>query len=154
MNPAVASSADEALGLWHDTFYLTLKISDKAEKKDSGSSAGSNSAPCEHMFPSLWTFFGVLLLGHHMLCIIMYVIQFIGLYFVPLSGLLITSILSHKCNYGHHVMFSMEIHLVQKAGRDPSTWQSFHRRKTKTCSKKWMAEFLMFLITTRRKKSF
>lgn len=94
--------------------------------------------------------FGFLLLCQHMLRIRTYVIQFISLYFVPLSGLLITSILSLKCNYGHHVMFSMEMHLVQKAGRDPSAWQSFHRWKTKTCSKKWMAEFLMFLITTRR----
>lgn len=31
-------------------------------------------------------------------------------------------------------MFS-EIDLVEKAGKDPSAWQSFHQWKTKTCSK-------------------
>ena len=104
------------------------------------------SAHCAHVFyffvGHFWAF---LLLCQHMLCIRMYAIQFISLYFVPLSSLLITSILSLKCNYGRHVMFSMEMHSVQKAGRDPSSWQRFYRqRKTKTCSKNGWQSFLCF----------
>ena len=102
------------------------------------------------MFPSLlFLAFRCLL---HVLCIRTYVTQFISLYFVPLSGLLITSILSLKCNYGHHVMFSMEIHLVpyRRLGGILRLGSASIDGKQKHALKKWMAGFLMFLITTRR----
>lgn len=138
------SSVDAALDIWDDTFYLTFKTRDTAERSVLFPKMDQIQLPVNMCFLLCGRFFGFLLLCQHMLCIIMYVIQFISLYFVPLSGLLITSILSLKCNYGHHVMFSMEMHSVQKAGRNPSAWQSFHRRKTKTCSKNGWQGFLWF----------
>lgn len=65
--------------------------------------------------------FGLLLLHQHVLCISLYVLRCIGLYFVPLSGLLITLILSLKCNYVHHVMFLVESHLVWEPESDSLT---------------------------------
>lgn len=129
INPAFVRSSDEDLDVWDVVFYWPVKTAGKG-RRNLGLWAGSKSVHCAHAFPSLCTF---LALGdcQHMLCIRKYAIQFISLYFVLLSGLLITSILSLKCKYGHHVMFSMEIHLVQKAWRDALAWQGFHRLKTK-----------------------
>lgn len=90
--------------------------------------------------------FGFVSPCQHMLCIRLYVLRFTGLYFVQLSGLLITSILSLKCNYVHHVMFLVERH--RRLGASPRLWQSFHQWKTKTCSEDGWQRLAVFLITT------
>lgn len=94
--------------------------------------------------------FGFLLPCQHMLCIRLYVLRFTGLYFVQLSGLLITSILSLKCNYVHHVMFLVERR--RGLGARPRLWQSFHQWKTKTCSEDGWRALVVFLFQQGEKK--
>lgn len=87
-------------------YYLfTFKPSEKAQRSD----------PFTEWDQYLHMFFLLcfLLPCQHVLCIRLYVLRCIGLYFAPLSGLLITSILSLKCNYVHHVMFLVERYLVR-----------------------------------------
>lgn len=96
---------------WMSGMIFILPLRDKGRRKCSGYYAGSNSL-CGF-------FLGFLLHCQHMLYIRMYVIQFISLYFVPLSGLLITSNLSLKCNYGHHVMFQMKCIWYRRLGETP-----------------------------------
>lgn len=105
------SPHDTALDVWDDMFYLTFKPGDETERSVLFSELDQFLLPVHMCFLLCGCFLGFFLLCQHMLCIRPYVLQFITLYFVPLSGLLIASILSLKCNYVHHVMFLVEIHL-------------------------------------------
>lgn len=128
-------------------FLFTFKPADKAQR--SVPFADSNQV---FSSPRMWfsfyvnALFGYLLPCQHMLCIRLYVLRFTGLYFVQLSGLLITSILSLKCNYVHHVTFLVERH--GRLGASPRLWQSFHQWKTKACSEDGWQRLAVFLITT------
>lgn len=132
-------------------FFLIvyLQAARQSTKKHSVRWLGSIFFLPAHMFFLLYgCIFGFLLPCQHVLCIRLYVLQFTGLYFVQLSGLLITSILSLKCNYVHHVMFLVERH--RRLGVIPRLWQSSHWWKTKTCSEDGWQRLAAFLITTEK----
>lgn len=133
-------------------FFVYLQAGRQSTKKRSVRWLGSSFFLPTHMFFLLYgCIFGLLLPCQHMLCIRLYVLQFTGLYFVQLSGLLITSILSLKCNYVHHVMFLVERH--GRLGASPRLWQSFHQWKTKTRSEDGWQRLVVFLITTGGEKN-
>lgn len=141
-----------SLGCFFCFFFVYLQAGRQSTKKRSVRWLGSSFFLPTHVFFLLCgCIFGLLLPCQHMLCIRLYVLRFTGLYFVQLSGLLITSILSLKCNYVHHVMFLVERR--RRLGASPRLWQSFHQWKTKTRSEDGWQRLVVFLITTGEKKT-
>lgn len=128
------------LRLFFCYYLLTFKPSEKAQRSDPFTDWDQFLLPAHMFFLLCGCVFGSLLPCQHVLCIRLYVLRCIGLYFFPLSGLLITSILSLKCNYVHHVMFLVGRHLVREAKSNPSALAEPPPMENKNRLWRWVAK--------------
>lgn len=142
----VASLPCKCVSLFSDVWdsflllFIYLQPEWKAQRGDPFTDSDQFLLPAHMFFLLCGCVFGFLLPCQHVLCISLCVLRCIGLYFVPLSGLLITSILSLKCNYVHHVLFLVGRHLVREAERGPWALAEPPPMENKNMLWRWVAE--------------